>query len=273
MAFIARPNYRDPAPVGASWQRIETWFLAYQPEVLESLQPGATEEQLSDFERGTGIMLPDDVKASYRIHDGQKDRFSPGLLLGAGLSSLADLRYHWEFFAHRDAEIRESDVAGPVDESCTSFPGAIRCQDVNARWVPLYDWDGNCYGVDLDPGPNGVWGQVIHFGRDQYEKFVLALNWAQFLEDIADEMEAGNIVLVPYARGEPQLSRAGHNDVGFFHYCKEWALAKLPTDFRERSARCGRNIRVSSSPVRRPSSAPSSWSNSSPRCTIMRRNG
>jgi cell wall assembly regulator SMI1 len=233
--FIARPDNRDPAPVGASWQRIEAWFRARQPEVVESLQPGASAEQVSDFERSTGLTLPDDVKASYRIHDGQKNRYGPGLLLGAGLNSLAEVRDNWEFFAGLEVEYSQQDVSNDADEECSSFPeGAIRCVDVNSRWVPLHNWDGDCYGIDLDPGPNGVRGQVINFGRDQAAKFVLALSFAHFLEDIADEMEAGSIVLVwDEERESRRLTRAGQDDVGFFHYCEDWALAKLPTQFRE----------------------------------------
>lgn len=82
-------------------------------------------------------------------------------------------------------------------ENCTSSPaGMIRCLHANRGWIPLgQSSDSNHFGIDLDPGPSGVVGQVINFGRDQEDKHVLALSWAQFLEDFADELAAGNFVI------------------------------------------------------------------------------
>ena len=55
-----------------SWTRIENWLADNAPEILENLNPGATEEEIKRTEEFLGLSFPEDVKDSYRIHNGQK---------------------------------------------------------------------------------------------------------------------------------------------------------------------------------------------------------
>ena len=50
-------------------------------------------------------------------------------------------------------------------------------------------------GVDLEPGPRGTTGQVINFGRDELDKFVLFGSVVELLEWLAEEFERGRFVL------------------------------------------------------------------------------
>ena len=99
-------------------------------------------------------------------------------------------------------------------------PDAIREAWSGPGWVPFY-WDcgRNFLGIDLDPGPNGVVGQVIPFGGDDEFRPVLALSFAHLLEDVADELEAGNAIVRP-----PELTYNVFDLKGGFRY-KEWAEA------------------------------------------------
>ncbi len=63
----------------SAWARIERWLAESAPEVLDSLQPGATDEQISNTEAALGVTFPEDVRASYRIHDGQSPH-GPGFV-------------------------------------------------------------------------------------------------------------------------------------------------------------------------------------------------
>ncbi|MGL4619340.1 MAG: SMI1/KNR4 family protein [Chroococcidiopsis sp.] len=53
------------------WKGIEAWLAVNAPELLDSLKPGATEAEIQETESFLGVSLPEDVKAFYRIHDGQ----------------------------------------------------------------------------------------------------------------------------------------------------------------------------------------------------------
>lgn len=68
------------------------------------------------------------------------------------------------------------------DTPFTSFPeGAIKKKYFNPNWIPiLFDNLGNYIGIDLDPDVNGTVGQVINFGRDEEEMFVIADSLEQF---------------------------------------------------------------------------------------------
>src|ERR1051326_7666845 len=52
------------------WQQIEGWMSQHAPHLLQQIAPGADEEALTQLERDLDITLPDDMRASYRRHDG-----------------------------------------------------------------------------------------------------------------------------------------------------------------------------------------------------------
>jgi cell wall assembly regulator SMI1 len=89
-----------------AWVRIHAWLWANAPVVLASLRPPATDEQLRDAESALGVVLPSEVRACYRVHDGQRavpmplrnwpDREEvPGFLYGEQWLSLSLMVEHW----------------------------------------------------------------------------------------------------------------------------------------------------------------------------------
>ncbi|KAI1663080.1 cell wall assembly and cell proliferation coordinating protein [Daldinia decipiens] len=71
-------------------------------------------------------------------------------------------------------------------------PGAVQRAYAHPAWIPLVrDWGGNNLAVDLAPGPNGIWGQIILFGRDYDTKYVVARSWGAFLSVVADDLNSG----------------------------------------------------------------------------------
>ncbi|CAL9733459.1 cell wall assembly regulator Smi1p [Monosporozyma servazzii] len=89
-------------------------------------------------------------------------------------------------------------------------PEAIQAVYAHAAWVPMVtDNAGNHIGVDLAPGANGVYGQVIIFGRDFDTKYVVAQSWGEFLLSFANDLEEGNWWLIEdsddYLAGDGEL--------------------------------------------------------------------
>lgn len=111
----------------------------------------------------------------------------------------------------------------------SSLEGLIQRCYTTRGWIPLgaLGASGCAYfGLDLNPGPNGVVGQVVNFGRDEENKYVLATNWARFLADVADELEAGNFAVDPKRESEEfQMIRPRRGT--FMWNLKEWSAAKL----------------------------------------------
>ncbi|WP_406697849.1 SMI1/KNR4 family protein [Singulisphaera sp. Ch08] len=243
-----------PAPVAESWHRIEAWMSRHCPEVIAALLPGASETEIAEFEAVIGQKLPADVRESYRIHDGlgpipmeyyerfeddedinaSSPEFIHSLFYEMGLHSICGRRGR-EAILSNWADRGGSELIYHEYSECEVFPAdAIQIRDDCRGWIPLFCSDGNCFGVDLAPGPTGVVGQVINFGNDENEfKFVLATSWAQFLEDYADELEAGNFVIT----GEPsdydrELLMKRPRESPICGNWRHWAEAKLSPAFQ-----------------------------------------
>lgn len=170
--------------------RIESWFATNLPEFLDDLAPGCSEAALADTEALIGTELPEDFKDLYRRHDGQLLRRCWGIFYDLHFISLSKVREEW--WGWKEAMPSGLDNS-PFSESAP--PGAVRNVYASRGWIAFaIDSGGNSIGIDLDPGPRGTRGQVINFGRDEYEKFVLARSTSEFLEWFAGQLESGNFL-------------------------------------------------------------------------------
>jgi cell wall assembly regulator SMI1 len=167
------------------FDRIHVWLADNAPEVLASLRPGATETAIRAAEVAMGVTLPEDVRAAYRIHDGQVGP-APDFLYGYGWSRLEEVVDTWRWLAQlmRDAG------AAPAR---TRKGDATRGDYWHRAWVPLATReDGGLFCLDLDPGPAGDAGQVIYWWRDMPSpRRVAAGSFRDWLEDFAGELEDG----------------------------------------------------------------------------------
>lgn len=241
LELIARPKARQPAMVVDSWRRIEKWLAKHVPDILAALRPPATKANLRQIEKAIANSLPDDVRESYLIHDGQTSQsndnhYVPGVLFGIGLLPLLEgegVEWCWQNrVAHNPENFNEDDPE--IRREYQSFPpGTIRLARMRPGWIPLY-WDSgrDFFGIDLDPGPKGTKGQVIPFSYG-YEigaerKYVLAPSWAHFLEDVADEFEAGHAGLLPREMEDNWFYLKGAPSRNFWNAFPEWSKSKLP---------------------------------------------
>src|SRR4051812_40780592 len=71
MLITRKDNDSSPAPVAETWRRIEAWLDEHLPAVKATLRRGISKKDLNKFERAIKRTLPEDVRESWRIHDGQ----------------------------------------------------------------------------------------------------------------------------------------------------------------------------------------------------------
>ncbi|RCI16967.1 hypothetical protein L249_2064 [Ophiocordyceps polyrhachis-furcata BCC 54312] len=251
-----------PPPVSHSWKRIDAWAEDNYPELFDQLCEGATTNDLNDLEHQLDCSLPQDVRQSLAIHDGQERGGNPsGIIFGSMLLDCEEIVQEWETWrkvnqqllvdaannappmtpsklsagsseasssrqqrplssssASTADEWRQSLLARqdsvppkaqrPLSSSSASTadewrqsllarqdsvpPKAVERAYAHLGWIPLVrDWGGNNLAVDLAPGPNGRWGQIILFGRDYDTKYVVARSWAAFLALVADDLNSG----------------------------------------------------------------------------------
>lgn len=130
--------------VVAIWAEIDAWLASHAPTTLAALAGPVSEETVAAVERALGRALPPDVIASYRVHDGYTSlhhyEYVP---LGVGLE-------YWQ--SHAGLTGRVSADVSPKIKPVYWHPG----------WFPVaMDGCGNLLCVDLDPEPEGSFGQVV----------------------------------------------------------------------------------------------------------------
>jgi cell wall assembly regulator SMI1 len=177
-------------PVTAAWARIDAWLGRNAPDILDTLEPGATEKMIQDFEQRTGLKLPPDLRASYRRHDGadESDLF-PALErdeMGYSLLTLSQAFRDWRLHAKRN---KGGPGNAPDDFDCDR---GVRREYWNDGWIPVATNGGGDYHcVDLGPAPGGTAGQVIEWRHETNERRLVARSWARWLKDVADGLEDG----------------------------------------------------------------------------------
>lgn len=220
-----------PPPVANSWNKIDRWAEENYPELFDQLCEGCTSNDLNELEHQLDCSLPQDVRESLQMHDGQERGGIPtGIIFSSMLLDCEEIVQEWENWrkvnreflleptfprpavpskAHGGSSHASSSTAAASSSAPTSPQNANWRQDLLARqdcvppnaiqkayahpaWIPLVrDWGGNNLAVDLAPGPKGQWGQVILFGRDYDTKYVVARSWAAFLGVVADDLGSG----------------------------------------------------------------------------------
>jgi cell wall assembly regulator SMI1 len=216
-----------PPPIGHSWMRIDRWAEENYEELFDQLGEGCTNNDLNDLEHQLDCSLPMDVRQSLQIHDGQERGGRPtGIIFGSMLLDCEEIVQEWQNWKKVGEEYLREPVSykpstpvkalgGSSSASSSKQPpaspapnpmwrqellakqdsqpaGAIQRAYVHPGWIPLArDWGGNNLAIDLAPGPNGKWGQVILFGRDYDCKYVVSRSWSAFLATVADDLNSG----------------------------------------------------------------------------------
>ncbi|WP_135228126.1 SMI1/KNR4 family protein [Deinococcus fonticola] len=205
------PSLIETASLEDVLARIESWYAAHVPAIQASLRPGVPEEELNDVEARTGLKLPEAYRTLYRWHDGQE--FGPGGMFGMTFQSLARVEQVWERW--QDLLHGSPDLNTNIP-SQSHPPDAIQEAYITRGWLSfLEDGGGSGVGIDLNPGLEGVVGQVINFGRDEQEKYVLADSLDAFLREYLRRLETGRASAVRIEEFDWELWAVGlHEDNG-----------------------------------------------------------
>jgi cell wall assembly regulator SMI1 len=154
------------------WHRVESWLATNAPDVLNNLQPGASDEQIQQLEESLGIEVPEDVKQLYRLHNGQAVG-TPGFLRGNEFLSLEKIVDDWRGWIEINGEFETEGIYW------------------NPKWLPLAHNGGAYICVDLDSEIGDV-GRLIQARHEHIPEIeVVASSLRSWLEKFADELHAG----------------------------------------------------------------------------------
>ena len=118
-----------PMVVSDAWRLIHDWLDRHSPTLRRKLRAPATDKAIAQLEKTVGVSLPDDFKASYRIHDGTESW--PGAIIGccaAELRSMTASR-RWTKPTRSRSSIHAPQPSGPrcaIRRSSTASSARIR---------------------------------------------------------------------------------------------------------------------------------------------------
>lgn len=219
--LTTRPTY---PPLASTWARIRSWLSTEYPELGDTLNYGILPADLAQIELQFGFALPQVVRESYLVCDGQEAESaagcSEGLFFGLTLLPLEDVFEEWRFWREVDTD-PTTGANERLKEIMLSIPtGWVRKEYSQKGWIPLIaDRAGNYIGVDLNPAESGISGQVIVFGRDFDTKVVLwrgdgSTGWAKWLAAFAEELESGD----GFEVGPTETSDDSEDELGYESY-------------------------------------------------------
>src|SRR5262249_9624304 len=145
------------------WRRIEARLALQASPTAPHLAAGSSEQALNRVEAELGIVLPEDVRASYRRHDGG---FSLEPVIDMDMLPLTEMAEWWrthEQLLH-DARWASHPPYYFTDEVVRSGYQAGPGQPVwwHRQWIPFAsELAGNLTCIDLAPATGGTVGQII----------------------------------------------------------------------------------------------------------------
>jgi cell wall assembly regulator SMI1 len=166
------------------WLRIEQWLAANAPVILESLLPGATDEEILRTETYLDVTFPEAVRESYLIHNGQAINVV-GLIGEWELLSLDGIRSNWKTWKYLldSGNFNDWEVVPAVTVVSSWW---------DAKWIPLTtNYTGDHYCLDMTSTPISKTGQIISLLHDAPQRAVVASSFRSWLTGFADDLENG----------------------------------------------------------------------------------
>ncbi len=176
--------------IGTWLEEIKSMLRGRLGSLESSLLPPASDADISQAEQAMNVTFPAELKQLYAIHNGELHS-GPGLFFGLQFLTLGEMVNEWKIWS--DLQDEYADMGDHY-----SIPSDwIKEQYINRQWIPFcHDGGGNHLGIDLDPGPDGIVGQVINFGRDEETKFVIARDIGQFIHFMHHTIACDNYTVV-----------------------------------------------------------------------------
>jgi len=166
------------------WQQLEKYLSTHDPEVLEDLNPPATDAQIRELERTIGIQLPADFIKCLKIHDGQAGK-AKWLFDGHEFLSSEKILMEWAVWVDLLVDGEFDDRAANVDEEITT---KWWCKG----WVPFSsNGVGDHYCLDLEPTILGNSGQVIQVIHDMPTRALKSSDFGSWFENFLSNKTGG----------------------------------------------------------------------------------
>ncbi|RYE42992.1 MAG: molybdenum cofactor biosynthesis protein MoeA [Hyphomicrobiales bacterium] len=166
------------------WQKFEDWLSVHWPDGLASLNPPATDEEISTLEEALGAELPHGFVSCLKIHNGQSES-AGGLFDNSEFLSTSAILDQWKVWK----ELLDSGDFNGIE----SVPeDGIRRDWWNALWIPFtHNGGGDHYCLDLAPAKGGQVGQIITMWHDMAERELQDTSFEAWFENYVIAVTSG----------------------------------------------------------------------------------
>lgn len=155
---IPMQSFRDglppPPPVSHTWSRIDKWADENYPELYDQVCEGCTANDINELEHQLDCTLPQDVRESLQIHDGQERPGNPtGIIFGSMLLDCEEIVQEWDNWRRVNLEFL-SDAAVATAAAKPSVPSKAHggsSEASSSRQSP----------PSPAPSNNGMWRQDL----------------------------------------------------------------------------------------------------------------
>lgn len=209
-----------PDDFSALLARFDATLEAKFPLMHRSLRPGVQEAALHEFESKHDVVLPSEFRQLYLWHDGQfgtsEENSGPRCSLFGSLNfqAFSTVRFYMESWLNDPNQLEDwEDGRG---EHPSHPEGHIQSIYLRPWWLAFADGpSAESLCVDLEPDARGTRGQVIVWGADFDDRYVLAESLGAFFEMLLEQLERGEVRLAgssSYAelRWGGARNRSGH---------------------------------------------------------------
>lgn len=163
------------------WNDIKEWYTENASSLLENLKDGVSAQELSEVEERVGLALPDDYKASLRVHNGDVYIHDYNYL------SLDKVLDRWLRMTQKSEE-----GAFEGREVFEAGGGIIQNTWWHRGWIPFAeDGGGNLICIDMAPDADGVVGQILNMERQSGPVVSEYTSFLEWLEHYKDDLYDG----------------------------------------------------------------------------------
>lgn len=137
------------------WEVLDEQLKKKCPKLFVTLNPGASEYEIATLESRIQLLLPNDLKESLRIHNGQHD---PGGTHGIfNVQALLSCERIWDEYK------LAQDIYNDIGPACyEKEPKGINCgKGWGDGWIPFAGFQASCTVTDILPAKDGKSGQVF----------------------------------------------------------------------------------------------------------------
>lgn len=190
MVLMAMSCNSNDESITDHWNTYKVYLRTTLPIYYERLNTPASHTEIEDLELMIGSELPDDFKLLYSENNGEDESwFNGGILCGMRMLTISQIKGEMKQLK----EIEDNYNFNSKWKGESRPEGTIKLGAHYEKWIPVFtDNNGNFIGIDLTPDSKGKYGQVINFGTDEYDHFVISTSLSGFIKLINEQFENGS---------------------------------------------------------------------------------